>query len=37
LLIQSNIARLREKRGEIVIGYKIGCVAKETQKKMGIL
>jgi len=35
LLIQSNIARLREKRGEIIIGYKIGCVAKETQKKMG--
>ena len=35
LLIQSNIARLREKRGEIIIGYKIGCIAKETQKKMG--
>ena len=33
LLIQLNIARLREKRGEIIIGYKIGCVAKETQKK----
>jgi len=26
---------LREKRGEEVIGYKIGCVLKETQKKMG--
>ena len=37
LLIQSNIARLREKRGEIIIGYKIGCVAKETQKKMGFM
>ena len=24
LLIQSNVARLREKRGEKVIGYKIG-------------
>ena len=35
LLIQSNIAQLREKRGEEVIGYKIGCVSKDTQKKMG--
>ena len=35
LLIQSNVARLREKRGEKVIGYKIGCVSKDTQKKMG--
>ena len=35
LLIQSNVARLREKRGERVIGYKIGCVSKDTQKKMG--
>ena len=30
LLIQSNIARLREKRGDIIIVYKIGCVAKDT-------
>ena len=35
LLIQSNVARLRKKRGEKVIGYKIGCVSKDTQKKMG--
>ena len=35
LLIKSNVARLREKRGEKVIGYKIGCVSKDTQKKMG--
>ena len=35
LIIQSNVARLREKRGEEVIGYKIGCVSKDTQKKMG--
>jgi len=35
LLIQSNVARLREKRGEVIIGYKIGCVSKDTQKKMG--
>ncbi|MDA7751721.1 fumarylacetoacetate hydrolase family protein [Candidatus Pelagibacter sp.] len=35
LLIQSNVATLREKRGEVIIGYKIGCVSKDTQKKMG--
>ena len=35
LIIQSNVAKLREKRGEKVIGYKIGCVSKDTQKKMG--
>ena len=35
LLIQSNVAKLRQKRGEEIIGYKIGCVLKETQKKMG--
>jgi 2-keto-4-pentenoate hydratase len=35
LLIQSTVTRLRKKRGEEVIGYKIGCVLKETQKKMG--
>ena len=35
LLIQSNVAQLREKRGEEIIGYKIGCVSKDTQKKMG--
>ena len=36
LIIQSNVARLREKRGEKIIGYKVGCVSKETQKKMGL-
>ena len=35
LIIQSNVARLREKRGEEIIGYKIGCIIKDTQKKMG--
>ena len=37
LLIQSNVARLRQKRGEEIIGYKIGCVSKDTQKKMGFI
>ena len=35
ILIQSNVVKLREKRGEEIIGYKIGCVSKDTQKKMG--
>ena len=34
LILQSTVSKLREKRGEEVIGYKIGCVLKETQKKM---
>ncbi len=33
--IQSAVTDLRQRRGEEVIGYKIGCVAKETQDKMG--
>ena len=35
LLIQSKVTKLRMGRGEKVIGYKIGCVSKDTQKKMG--
>ena len=37
LIIQSNVARLRENRGEEIIGYKIGCISKDTQKKMGFI
>ena len=33
--IQSAVTDLREQRGEEVIGYKIGCVSKDTQRKMG--
>jgi 2-keto-4-pentenoate hydratase len=36
LIIQSKVSKLREKRGEEIIGYKIGCVLIETQKKMGL-
>ena len=36
LIIQLNVKRLREKRGEQIIGYKIGCISKDTQKKNGI-
>ena len=35
MLLQSKVTKLRISRGEKVIGYKIGCVSKETQKKMG--
>ena len=35
LRIQSAVTDLRQKRGEEVIGYKIGCVSKDTQLKMG--
>ena len=35
LILQLAVSKLRERRGEEVIGYKIGCVLKETQKKMG--
>ena len=35
LILQSTVSKLRKKRGEEIIGYKIGCVLKETQKKMG--
>ncbi len=36
LILQSKITKLRIGRGEKVMGYKIGCVAKETQKKMSL-
>ena len=35
LILQSAVSKLREQRGEEIIGYKIGCVLKETQNKMG--
>ena len=35
LLLQSKVTKLRIDRGEKVIGYKIGCISKETQKKNG--
>ena len=34
LLLQSKVTKLRIDRGEHVIGYKIGCVSKDTQKKI---
>ena len=35
LILQTTVSKLREKRGEEIIGYKIVCVSKETQMKMG--
>ena len=34
--LQGEIARLRERRGEKVIGYKIGCVSRVVQEQLGI-
>jgi 2-keto-4-pentenoate hydratase len=34
--LQAEIARLREARGERVIGYKIGCASPAVQKQLGI-
>ena len=36
LLIQNKVTELRLSRGEEIIGYKIGCVSKDTQKKMDL-
>ena len=36
LIIQNKVTELRVSRGEEVIGYKIGCISKATQKKMGL-
>jgi 2-keto-4-pentenoate hydratase len=34
--LQSEIARLREERGEKIIGYKIGCTSKTIQEQLGV-
>ncbi len=36
LLIQDKVTELRVSRGEEIIGYKIGCISKDTQKKMDL-
>ena len=35
-VLQSEIARLREQRGEKIIGYKIGCTSKAIQQQLGV-
>lgn len=34
--LQAEVARLREQRGERVIGFKIGCVSRAVQEQLGI-
>jgi len=34
--VQTAVTRLREARGEKVIGYKVGCVSAVNQKMMGL-
>lgn len=35
-LVQNIVATLREKRGETVVGYKIGCVSDCNQQSLGL-
>jgi 2-keto-4-pentenoate hydratase len=34
--LQTEVVRLREQRGEKVIGYKIGCTSKVIQRQLGV-
>jgi 2-keto-4-pentenoate hydratase len=34
--VQAAVTRLRERRGETVIGYKVGCVTPGNQQMMGL-
>ena len=34
--LQAEIARLREQRGERVIGYKVGCTSRAIQVQLGV-
>ncbi len=34
--LQSEVARLREERGERVVGYKVGCTSRTIQDQLGI-
>jgi 2-keto-4-pentenoate hydratase len=34
--LQAEIARLREERGEKVIGYKVGCTSRPIQAQLGV-
>ncbi len=34
--IQSQVTRLREQRGENVVGYKVGCTSRKIQLQLGV-
>ena len=34
--VQTEIARLREERGERIIGYKVGCTSRLIQTQLGV-
>ncbi len=34
--LQAEITRLRERRGEKVVGYKVGCTSRHIQKQLGV-
>jgi 2-keto-4-pentenoate hydratase len=34
--LQAEIARLREQRGEKIIGYKVGCTSRPIQAQLGV-
>jgi 2-keto-4-pentenoate hydratase len=34
--LQSEVARLRQQRGESVVGYKVGCTSTAIQQQLGI-
>jgi 2-keto-4-pentenoate hydratase len=35
-LLQAEVTRLREQRGERVMGYKVGCTSRVIQRQLGI-
>jgi 2-keto-4-pentenoate hydratase len=34
--VQAEVGRLRERRGERIIGYKVGCTSKPIQEQLGV-
>ena len=34
--VQAEVGRLREQRGERIIGYKVGCTSKAIQEQLGV-
>ncbi len=34
--VQAEVGRLREQRGERIIGYKVGCTSKPIQEQLGV-